>query len=191
MPVSDRWIVVVFKCAASEIQVLVKLYRFVDELKGVQSLHFLTKDRVQNQVVVSFRVMIDPKLKATIKSKIAYKLGTMLAADKFAVDPSMENELGEYVAWCPEKRIQNFGQTNFNQFIDVLKNMSASIITLIENNYFTSSELTELAHDFCGMLGCTEYGLLSASGMEIGYYDRLEDKYCSYIREAFEKTNKK
>jgi len=33
------------------------------------------------------------------------------------------------------------------------------------------------------MLGCTKYGLLSASGKEAGYYDRLEDKYCSYLRQ--------
>ena len=40
------------------------------------------------------------------------------------------------------------------------------------------------------MLGCTEYGLLSSLGMEIGYYDRIEDKYCSYLKERyFEKAN--
>ena len=38
------------------------------------------------------------------------------------------------------------------------------------------------------MFGCTEYGLLRTSGMEVGYYDRLEDKYCSYLRQEFPKS---
>lgn len=191
MSVSNKWIVVVFKCAASEIQLLVQFYKFVDELKGVQSLHFQMRDRVENQVVVSFRVLADPNLKAVVKSKIAYKLELLLPADKFAVEPSAESELGKYVAWYPEKRIEDFGQAKFNLFIDALKNMSATVIGLIECGYFTSAERTELAHVISGMLGCTEYGLLSASGMEIGYYDRIEDKYCSYVRENFENANKK
>ena len=61
---------------------------------------------------------------------------------------------------------------------------------MIENSYFGSSERVELAHNVSRMLGCTEYGLLSTSGMEIGYYDRIEDKYSSHLREAFEKASK-
>ncbi|MCJ7640198.1 MAG: hypothetical protein MUO70_10100 [Euryarchaeota archaeon] len=58
--------------------------------------------------------------------------------------------------------------------------MSAIVVQLIENDYFASNERVE--HTSC--LGCTEYGLLSTSGMEVGY-DRLEDKYCSYLRQDF------
>jgi hypothetical protein len=85
----------------------------------------------------------------------------------------------------PEKRIAEVGQAKFNQFIDFLKNMSAIVVQLIENDYFTSSERVELAHVISWMLGCTEYGLLRTSGMEVGYYDRLVDKYCSYLRQDF------
>ena len=60
---------------------------------------------------------------------------------------------------------------------------------MIENNYFASNERVELAHVMSWMLGSTEYGLLSTSGMEIGYYDRLGDKYCSYLRQDFPKSS--
>ncbi|MGO8805533.1 MAG: hypothetical protein ACLQO7_02865 [Candidatus Bathyarchaeia archaeon] len=186
---SNKWIVAVFKCKPSEITRLAQFYRFVDGLKGVQSLHFLVRDRIEGQVVISFRVMVDLKLRDTVKSKIANKLGTLLSLDEFAIDPTGESELAQYVAWYPEKRIENFGQAKFNQFIDLLKNMSAAVIQMIENNYFDSNQRTELAHTVSWMLGCTEYGLLSSSGMEIGYYDRIEDKYCSYLKEVFEKPS--
>ena len=99
------------------------------------------------------------------------------------------NSLEQYVAWLPEKRIADFGQSKFNQFIDFLKNLSAIIVQLTEDDYFASNERVELAHVMSWMLGCTEYGLLSTSEMEIGYYDRLVDKYCSYLRQDFPKSS--
>jgi hypothetical protein len=168
-------------------KVLVEVYRFVDDLKGVRSLHFLVRDRVEDEVVFSFRVMVEPKFKEIVKTKLAAKLGTLLPKDKYAIDPTAENSLEQYVAWLPEKRIADFGQSKFNQFIDLLKNMSTLVVQLIENDYYTSNERAELSHIMSWMLGCTEYGLLSTSGMEVGYYDRLDDKYCSYLRQDFPK----
>jgi hypothetical protein len=88
----------------------------------------------------------------------------------------------------PDKRIAGYGQDKFNQFIDLLKNLSAIVVQMIENDYFASNERVELAHFMSWMLGCTEYILLRSSGMEIGYYDRLGDKYCSYLRQGFPKS---
>jgi hypothetical protein len=167
-------------------KVLVEVYRFADDLKGVRSLHFLVRDRVEDEVVFSFRVMVEPKSKETVKSKLAYKLGTLLSEDKYVVDPAAGNSLEQYVAWLPEKRA-DFGQSKFSLFIDLLKDMSAIVVQMIENDYFASNERVELAHIMSWMFGLTEYGLLSASGMEVGYYDRLEDKYCSYLRREFPK----
>jgi hypothetical protein len=159
--------VAVFKCNPAAVKkVLVEVYRFTDDLKGVRSLHFLIRDRIEDEVVFSFRVMVEPKLKEIVKSKLAYKLSTLLPKDKYAIDPTAENALGQYVAWLPEKRIMDYGQNKFNQFIDLLKNMSAIIVQLIENDYFASNERVELAHVMSWMLGCTEYGLLSTSGIE-------------------------
>jgi len=188
MAISNEWCVAVFKCSPDSVKkVLVEVYRFADDLKGVRSLHFLVRDRVEDEVVFSFRVMVEPKLKEAVKSKLASKLGTLLFEDKYAIDPSAGNSLAKYVAWMPEKRIADYGQTKFNQFIDLLKNLSAIVVQLIENDYFASSERVELSHVMSWVLGCTEYGLLSTSGMEVGYYDRLNDKYCSYLRQDFPK----
>lgn len=192
MATSSEWCVAVFKCRPDSIKkVLVEVYRFVDDLKGVRSLHFLLRDRVEDEVVFSFRVMIEPKFKEIAKSKLAYKLSTLLSEDKYVIDPAAGNSLEQYVAWLPDKRIADFGQSKFNQFVDLLKNLSAIVVQLIENDYFVSNERVELAHVMSLMVGCTEYGLLSALGMEIGYYDRLDDKYCSYLREDFPKSSDK
>jgi hypothetical protein len=188
MAVSNEWCIAVFKCSPDVIsKVLVEVYRFVDDLKGVRSLHFLSKDRVDDEVVFSFRIKVDPKLKGVIKSKLAYKLGTLLSENKFSIDPALENSLEQYVGWSPEKRIAEMGPTKFNQLVDSLKNMSANIIEMIEHGYFGSSERVELAYVFSQMLGCTEYGALYVSEFEVGYYDRLDDKYCPKLREKVEK----
>ena len=190
MAISNEWCVAVFKCSPDSVKkVLVEVYRFADDLKGVRSLHFLVRDRVEDEVVFSFRVMVEPKFKETVKTKLAYKLGTLLSEDKYVIDPAAGNGLEQYVAWLPGKKIVDFGQSKFNQFIDLLKNLSAIVVQMIENDYFASNERVELAHVMSWMLGCTEYGLLSTSGMEIGYYDRLDDKYCSYLRQDFPKPS--
>jgi len=187
MTLSNEWIVAVFKCNSSVVKkVLVEFYRFVDDLKEVQSLHFLIRDRIDDEVVFSFRIMVDHKSKETAKKKITHKLSSLLSTDKFAVTPNSESILAKYVAWVPEKRIADYGKSKFYQFIDALKNMSALIVEMAESDYFSSSERVELAHAMSWMLGCTEYGLLRTSGMEVGYYDRLEDKYCSYLRQGFQ-----
>jgi hypothetical protein len=190
MAISNEWCVAVFKCSPDSVKkVLVEVYRFADDLKGVRSLHFLVRDRVEDEVVFSFRVMVEPKFKEIVKTNLSCKLGTLLSEDKYAVDPAAGNSFERYVAWLPEKRIADFGQSKFNQFIDLLKNLSAIIVQLIESDYFALNERVEIAHIMSWMLGCTEYGLLSASGMEIGYYDRLDDKYCSYLRQDFPKSS--
>jgi hypothetical protein len=95
MAISNEWCVAVFKCSSASVKkVLVEVYRFVDDLKGVRSLHFLIRDRVEDEVVFSFRVMVEPKFKETVKTKLAYKLGTLLSKDKYVIDPAAGNSLG-------------------------------------------------------------------------------------------------
>jgi len=184
--------VAVFKCRPDSVKkVLVEFYRFADDLKGVRSLHFVIRDRVDDEVVFSFRVMVEPKFKEIVKTNLSCKLDTLLSENKYAVDPAAGTSFEQYVAWLPNKRIADCGQNKFNHFIDLLKNLSAIVVQLIENDYFALNERVELAHVMSWMVGCTEYGLLSSLGMEIGYYDRLEDKYCSYLRQDFPKSSDK
>ena len=59
MAISTEWCVAVFKCSPGSMKkVLVEVYMFADGLKGVRSLHFLVTDRVGDEVVFSFRVMV-------------------------------------------------------------------------------------------------------------------------------------
>ena len=67
MAISNEWCVAVFKCSPDSVKkVLVEVYRFADDLKGVRSLHFLVRDRVEDEVVFSFRVMVEPKFKEMV-----------------------------------------------------------------------------------------------------------------------------
>jgi hypothetical protein len=192
MVISSEWCVAVFKCRPDSVKkVLVEFYRFANDLKGVRSLHFVIKDRVDDEVVFSFRVMVEPKFREIVKTNLSCKLGTLLSENKYTIDPAAGNSFEQYVAWLPDKRIADCGQKKFNQFIDTLKNLSALVVQLIESDYFASNERVEMTHIMSWMLGCTEYGMLRTSGMEIGYYDRLDDKYCSYLRQDFPKSSDK
>jgi hypothetical protein len=78
---------------------LVDFFSFLENLEGVDDLHFLIRDRIDDEVVFSFRVLTKPKMKKVVKSKIAYKLKRLTSEDKFAIDPDAENPLQKYVAW--------------------------------------------------------------------------------------------
>lgn len=186
MSVVSEWVIAVFRCKPQQIKSgLIEFYGFVDDLKGVRSLHFLIRDRVDDELVLSFRIMTEPKRKEIIRRKIVQKLSALFSDEKFAVNPSSVNPLYQYVAWNPSKRIAEYGIDKFEEFIDILCNMSQLVVKLLKNDYFASYERVELAHVMSWMVGCTEYGLLSTTGIEVGYYDRVEDKYVSYLRENF------
>lgn len=114
-----------------------------------------------------------------------FKLGTLLSENEYAVDPNSEHSFEKYVAWSPEKRRAEFGSKKFIQFCDFLSKISKLVIQMIRKGYFGSNERVEIAQVMSWMLGCTEYGLLSSKGWEIGYYDRIEDKNCPYLRQEF------
>jgi hypothetical protein len=130
-----------------------------------------------------------PKFEETLKNRSAAKLGALLGADKFAIDPAVNDNLKQYASWFPEKKLAQLGAARFAVYIDLLKSMSAMVIDALEGNFFASNERVDLAHVFTQMLGCTEYGLLRTSGMEVGYYDRVEDKYCSFLRQNFPQSD--
>ncbi len=113
-----------------------------------------------------------------------YKRG-LLVPGKFAVDPDARNPLNKYVAWGNGERISKSGVDRFPEFYDLLRKMSALVIEMLKNDYFGSSERVEIAHVMSWMLGCAEYGKLSPAHMEIGYYDRIEDRCYQYVREDF------
>lgn len=185
---SDDWCVAVFKCKPENVEnTLVDFYEFVKDLQGVKDLHFLIRDRVDEEVVFSFRVSVELKDKEVVKSKIAYKLGNLMSKEKFAIDPSVDNPLRKYVAWDYVERVNKHGQEKFEVFCSLLTQLSKTIVDMAKNKYFESAERAEIAHVMSWMLGCTEYGKLTTGHMEVGYYDRIEDRYHPYLKQGFRK----
>jgi hypothetical protein len=181
------WFVVVCRCKPENVtSFLVDFYRFVEGINGVKSLHFLIRDRIEDEVVFSFRVLVETKQAKAIKSKISYKLKRLLPLEKYAINPSSESGLFKYVAWSTE-RAAKIGEEKFAVFCDFLSKMSRMVLEMAERKYFDTSERVEFAHVMAWMLGCTEYGLLSTKHFEVGYYDRIADKSCPYLREVFQK----
>jgi len=183
--IRDDWTVTVFKCKAENAEsVLVDFYSFVEDLKGVRDLHFLIRDRLDDEVVFSFRFLVETKDKEVIKSKIEYKLRSFKPKIRFATDPSKRSSFGKYVAWSPEKRIIQYGKRKFARFCKFLSQMSRLVVEMARKKYFGSAERVEMAHVMTWMLGCTEYGLWSKKHAEIGYYDRIRDKSYPYIKQS-------
>jgi hypothetical protein len=56
---------------------------------------------------------------------------------------------------------------------------------MARKGYSSSTEKVEIAHVTSWMLGFTEYGKLSTAHMEVGYYDRIEDKCHKYLQQEF------
>jgi hypothetical protein len=185
---SDAWCVVVFKCKPETTsKFLVEFYRFVKDIEGVKSLHFIIRDRVDNEVVFSFRVLVDAEKKLVVKSKMAYKLGSLMPEEKFAIDPNMGSSFERFVGWLPEDWIARFGEKKFSDHCVLLGRLSELVVQMAKRKHFGSSERVELAHAMSWMLGCAEYGLLNTMHWEIGYYDRIENKNYPYLKEEFPK----
>jgi|SRR5208283_1670312 len=113
MPTLNEWCVAVFKCSPTLVKkVLVEFYRFADDLKGVQSLHFLIRDRVEDEVVFSFRLMVEPKFKEIVKNKLDYKLSTLLSEDKYAIDPAHGKVLKSMLLGCLKRELRIMDKTS-------------------------------------------------------------------------------
>jgi hypothetical protein len=188
---SDSWSVAVLQCKADKARnTLLDLYDFIKDIEGVRDLHFIIRDRIDDDVVLSIRVLLESKHVRVVKSKVAFKLGTLLSEDKFAIDPNAENHLEKYVAWQPDKRTAESGPEKFAAFCSFLGKLSRIAVDMVREGYFNSAERVEMAHLVSWMLGCTEYGLMSPDHWEVGYYDRLEDRACPYLKQDFPKTKK-
>jgi len=65
------WCVAVFNCKTDRAKdVLVDFYGFVDGMFGVKDLHFLVRDRLDDEVVFSFRIQAEEGHMDVVKSKI-------------------------------------------------------------------------------------------------------------------------
>jgi len=179
---SDNWCVAVFKCKPKHVKsVLVDFYDFVSDLQGVESFHFLIRDRMDDDVVFSFRVLAEDRHKKVVKSKLHYKLRDLIPEEKFTIDPDEDHPLQKYVAWSAKGGIEKHGHEKFDIFCDFLSQVSNIVVSMVKKGYFNSAERVEMAHVLSWMLGCTEYGRLTVKHMEVGYFDRIDNQWVPYL----------
>ncbi len=181
---NDVWCVAVFRCSSDNAkETLVDFYDFVKDLLGVRDLHFVIRDCVEDDVVFSFRIRMEAKAEKVVRSKLDYKLRSLVPEDEFAVNPPFDNPLHRYAAWDYEERIKKHGTEKFDAFCCFLSQLGRTVVDMAKKGYFASAERVEMAHVVCWMLGCTEYSILTASHIETGYYDRIEDRYHPYLKQ--------
>jgi hypothetical protein len=184
---SNDWCIVVARCRAKIVSgFLVGFYRFAKNMDGVKCLYFSLRDRVENDVIVVFRILLEAGKARAVKSKISYKLKSLLPEGKYAIDPHKENLLFKYAALSAESPAK-IDEERFLILCDFLGKLSETVVEMAERGCFDSPERVEAVHATTLMLGCTEYGLLTKNSMEVGYFDRVEKKYCPYLKEVFQK----
>ena len=135
-------------------------------------------------VIFSFRILMKVDDMKAVKSKIRYKLRNLIPEDKFVIDPGEKNPLYKYVAWDYKERVKKHGQIKFDVFCDFLSQLSRLVVDMAKKDYFSSAERVEMAHVMSWMLGCTEYSILTTIQMEMGYYDRIKDRYQPYQKKS-------
>ncbi len=130
---------------------LVDFYEFVKDLQGVEDLHFLIRDRVDHDVVFSFRIFLKIEDKDVVKSKIKCRLKRVFAESKFSIDPNKENPLYKYVGWDYKERVNKYGRGKFDVFYAFLGKLSRIVVDMAKKGI--SALLKELRwHTF--FLGC-------------------------------------
>lgn len=165
---------------------LVDFYRFAKSIDGVRNLYFLVRDNVESDVAFVFRILIEQGKTKAVKSKISYKLKSLLPEGKYAIDPRNENLLFIYAALSAEGAAK-IGEERSAILYGFLGKLSETVFQMAEKKFFNLTERVEVAHAMALTLGCTEYGLLTKNSMEVGYFDRIEKKYYAYLKEVFKK----
>ena len=127
----NDWLVTVFKCESSKAkEILVDFYEFMKGVEGLEDQHFLVRDRLENEVVFSFRVLGKETDKKIIASKIEYKLRNLIPEKNFVVEPTPEHKMYKYQAWPWRNTLKERGAEKFNAFCSLLSKLSALVIEM-------------------------------------------------------------
>ena len=83
---SNDWIVVVIKLTSDKARdMLVDFYRYAEDLIGVKDVHFVIRDRVDEEVVFSFRILVESQEQMKLEERVAFKLGGKLPDDALSL----------------------------------------------------------------------------------------------------------
>jgi hypothetical protein len=178
--------VVVMKCKADETRnSLIEFYDFVKDVVGVKDLFFLIRDRVENDVILVFQISMEPTLEKAVESKIIYKLKKLLPENNYVIEPDINHSLYKYAS--PIMRKLGIDSKKSVVLNNLLSQLGRIAVDVIKTNCFDSEDRVEIVSAMSMMLGLTEYGLLSTKEMEVGYYDRIDNKYHTCLKESFGK----
>ncbi len=131
----DEWIVAVFKCRPEDVKnTLIELHRFIKDLAGTKSQHFMIRDRLEDEVVFSFRILPSQGEEEKVKSKVRYKLGTLFSKGQFSINPRPSNPLHRYMVWSAQSRITKTGYDKYLRFYTLLEKISEIVIEMYESN---------------------------------------------------------
>ena len=185
---NNDWSVVVLKTESDNLEkTLVDFYRYVEDLIGVNDLHFLIRGRVENDIFLSFRILLDANEKDNLENTIALRLETIMPKEAFVINPEPDHPLYRYVAWPWRDTINRRELERFRLYCSFLSKLSRMVVEMAEKDYFRPEERVEMIHVASWMLGCTEYGQLSVEGWEIGYCDQITNRNFIYQKQVFPK----
>jgi hypothetical protein len=182
--IENKWSTVAIKCRAAKTKdLIIEFYGFMKDVVGVKDLYFIFRDRMDSDVILVFQVSMDPEKEKAVKSKIRYKLKRMMSEDDFLIEPDINHSLNKYSS--PIMKRRQIDSTKYVALHNLLNQISRFMVDVTKANCFDSEDRAELVRVISMMLGCTEYGLLSTKEMEVGYYDRINDKYHTCLKESF------
>lgn len=99
--IENAWLVTVFKYDYSNAkEILIDLYNFAKDLEEVKDLFSIIRYRVEDEVVFSFRFMIEEE---NTFSQIQFKLKNLIPEENFMLNLIPDNPLYKYEA-CPQKK---------------------------------------------------------------------------------------
>jgi hypothetical protein len=183
-----EWSVIVVKTQPAHVrETVVRVYRFIRGLIEVDAVHFVVRDRMQDGVIVSFRFRIESADADATKAAIRRELERDTIVD-FAIDPPVSHPLHKFAVWPWNIAVQQRGAEKFSKFTEYLSKLSSIVVDMAEHDYFTSRERAEITHVIAWMLGLAECGILrvkGTKGVDIGYYDRIENTTHPYLTYRF------
>ena len=173
----DNWTVAVLKCGVNQLRpVLNSLFDKVDSLPGIEIPHSTLRNcDVGRMVIVSFRVLRDPKISDSVANGISDSLRQHGLG--FAIDPTMDQELSECHMWI--RHGEKNPHWNRNR-CELLSQLSRLVVSAAKSGIFEAYDRAELAHLAVNMLFLQEATVLGSN--DAYYLDVLTSQSCGPFR---------
>ncbi len=161
----DNWTVVVFVCQSSKYEELVvQLSDDMEKTPEARLLNFMIRACiVPNQVIVSFRVLRDPKDEVTIKDHLRLFLDTRKTkkhVQTYSIDPKGSDPLKPYHAWIHHGDAQPYWSRDR---CEALNEQCQFVTRLSHRGLFSAENRIHMAHLVVAFLGLQEARAINSS----------------------------